>query len=95
MKLKYAKLWLKKWIKYNYVKYDKKTFNRKLDRKIKDISHRVYKSHGLKGHNTRQMIRKKLWAYCKMELKRYRPSTINRIQNFIKRFISRLKLKKR
>lgn len=88
MKLKYAKLWLKKWIKYNYGKYDEKTFNRKLNWAIVNLSHRVYKSRGLKGHNTRQIIRKKLWDYSKRELKHYQPSMVNKILRYFKRLFT-------
>ena len=87
MKLIYAKLWLKKWIKYNHDKFDEKLFNRKLNWAIVNLSHRVYKSHGLKGHNTRQQIRKTLWAYSKAELKQYRPSMINKVINYLKGLI--------
>jgi len=67
MKLIYAKLWLKKYIKYNYDKLDEN----KLNRAIINLSHRVYKSHGIKGHNTRQKIRQTLVEYSKIELVRY------------------------
>jgi hypothetical protein len=93
MKLIYAKLWLKKYIKYNYDESDEKTFNRKLNWKIVNLSHRVYNSHGLKGHNTRQQIRKILWDYSEKELKqyglsRYHPSMISRIISYLKRIIT-------
>jgi hypothetical protein len=88
MKLIYAKLWLKKYIKYNHDKFDEKTFNRKLNWKIVNLSHRVYKSHGLRGHNTRQQIRKILWDYSKKELKPYRPSMISKIISYLKGIIA-------
>ena len=88
MKLIYAKLWLKKYIKYNYDESDEKTFNRKLNWKIVNLSHRVYNSHGLKGHNTRQQIRKILWDYSKKELKPYRPSMISKIISYLKGIIA-------
>lgn len=84
MKLIYAKLWLKKFIKYNYGKFDDKTLNGKINWAIVNLSHRVYKSHGLRGHNTRQQIRKILWNYSKQELRQYRPSLLQRIMDFIK-----------
>lgn len=67
MKLRYAKLWLKKYIKYNYNKLDEN----KLNRAIINLSHRVYKSHGTKGHNVRQHIRGVLVDYSKEELSKY------------------------
>src|SRR5271157_1027561 len=67
MKLIYAKLWLKKWIKYNHDDLDEN----KLNRAIINLSHRVYKSYGLKGHNTRQKIRQILKDYSKIELANY------------------------
>jgi len=91
MKLIYAKFWLKKYIKYNYDKFDEKTFNRKLNWKIVNLSHRVYKSHGLRGHNTRQKIRKMLWAYSKKELELYRPSMSSKIINYLKGIINKIR----
>ena len=87
MKMVYARLWLKKYIKYNHVKFDNKTFNRKLNWAIVNLSHRVYKSHGLRGHDTRQNIRKSLWDYSNVELRKYRPSIINKIISYLKRII--------
>jgi len=87
MKLIYAKLWLKKYIKYNYDKFDEKTFNRKLKWAIVNLSHRVYKSHGLRGHGGRQNIRKILWNYSKQELKQYRPSITSKIISYLKKVI--------
>ena len=87
MKVIYAKLWLKKWIYYNYNKFDnKKAFDRELNWKIVNLSHRVFKSHGLRGHNTRQQIRKLLWTYSKQESRKYWPSLTNKILNYLKRF---------
>ena len=57
MKMMYARLQLKKYIKYNHSKFDNKTLNRKLNLAIVNLSHRVYKSHGIRGHNGRQRIR--------------------------------------
>ena len=94
MKLIYAKLWLKKFIQYNHDKPDEKTFNRDLNWRIVNLSHRVYKTHGLKGHNTRQKIRKILWDYSKKELKQYRPSKFSKIINYLRRKF-RLKVLKR
>lgn len=54
MKMIYARLWLKKYIKYNHAKFDDKTFNRKLNWAIVNLSHRVYKAHSLRGHNDRK-----------------------------------------
>lgn len=68
MKLVYAKLWLKKFIKYNH---DNLSNENKLNRAIINLSHRVYKSHGQKGHNVRQSIRAQLVEYSKAELARY------------------------
>lgn len=67
MKLIYAKLWLKKYIQYNHNRLDEN----KLNRAIINLSHRVYKSHGMKGHNVRQSIRATLVEYSKIELARY------------------------
>ena len=67
MKLIYAKLWLKKYIKYNHDNLDEN----KLNRAIINLSHRVYKSHGQRGHNVRQSIRAQLVEYSKAELARY------------------------
>ena len=67
MKLVYAKLLLKKFIKYNHDNLDEN----KLNRAIINLSHRVYKSHGQKGHNVRQSIRAQLVEYSKAELARY------------------------
>jgi hypothetical protein len=90
MKERYAKLWLKKYIRYNHDKFDEKTFNRKLNWAIVNLSHRVCKSHGLAGHNRRQNVRKVLWNYSKSELKPYRPSMISKIISYIKRIRTRL-----
>ena len=87
MKMIYAKLWLKKYIKHNHDKFDKKIFKHRLNRAIIHLSHRVYKSHGLRGHNVRQKIRKLLLNYCKMELKKYRPSIISKIVGYLKKII--------
>jgi hypothetical protein len=89
MKLIYAKFWLKKYIKYNYDKFDEKTFNHKLNWAIINLSHRVCKTHGLRGHNIRQNIRKTLWSYNKTELKYYRPSMMDKIICYIKRIFKR------
>lgn len=67
MKLIYAKLWLKKYIKYNHNNLDEN----KLNRAIINLSHRVYKSHGQRGHNVRQSIRAQLVEYSKAELAKY------------------------
>jgi hypothetical protein len=93
MKLIYAKFWLKKYIKHNHDKFDEKTFNRKLNWSIVNLSHRVFKSHGSRGHNTRQKIRKILWAYSKEELKLYRPSMTNKIINYLKGVINKIRIK--
>ena len=81
MKLIYAELWLKKYIKYNHDKLDEN----KLNRAIINLSHRVYKSHGMKGHNVRQSIRSQLVEYSKAELAKYdvtfkRPLKVRYIQ---------------
>lgn len=70
MKLIYAKLWLKKYIKYNHDNLDENDLNKA----IINLSHRVFKSHGLKGHNTRQKIRQILVNYSKIELAKYNVS---------------------
>lgn len=70
MKLIYAKLWIKKYIKYNHNNLDENELNRA----IINLSHRVFKSHGLKGHNTRQKIRQILVNYSKIELAKYNVS---------------------
>ncbi len=67
MKLYYAKMWLKKYIKYNHNHLDEN----KLNRAIINLSHRVYKSHGVKGHNVRQKIRMQLVEYSRIELAKY------------------------
>ena len=85
MKMIYARLWLKKYIKYNHDKFDKNIFKHRLNRAVVHLSHRVYKSHGLRGHNIRQTIRKLLWNYSSMELKKYRPSMISKIVSYLKR----------
>ena len=85
MEIMYARLWLKKYIKYNHDKFDKKIFKHRLNRAVVHLSHRVYKSHGLRGHNIRQNIRKLLWNYSSMELKKYRPSMISKIVSYLKR----------
>ena len=85
MKMMYARLWLKKYIRYNHAKFDEKTFNHKLNRDIINLSHRVYKSHGIRGHNVRQRIRKLLLNYSNVELKKYRPSIISKIVSYLKR----------
>ena len=87
MEIMYARLWLKKYIKYNHDKFDKKIFKHRLNLAIVHLSHRVYKTHGLRGHNVRQNIRKLLWNYSNMELKKYRPSIINKIVSYLKRII--------
>jgi hypothetical protein len=100
MKLIYAKLWLKKYIKYNYSKLNEN----KLNRAIINLSHRVYKSHDMKGHNTRQKIRQILVEYSKTELFRYgvefrkplktkywKRHVITRKQSFINKIINYLK----
>ena len=87
MKLIYAKLWLKKFIKYNHDKFDGKTFDHKLNWDIVNLSHRVYKGHGLRGHSNRQEIRKTLWDYSKAELKQYRQSIISKILSYLKKLI--------
>jgi hypothetical protein len=87
MKLVYAKMWLDKYIKYNREKFDEKTFSHKLNWEIVNLSHRVYKRHGLRGHESRQNIRKKLWIYCenKYGISKYRRSMLSRIIDYIKR----------
>lgn len=92
MKLIYAKLWLKKYIRYNHNKYDKKTLKSKVYGSIVNLSHRVYKSHGLHGHNVRQKIRRQLLEYSILEMNRYylptpRPSMISKIINYLRRVI--------
>ena len=85
MKMMHARLWLKKYIKYNHAKFDDKTFNRKLNWAIVNLSHRVYKAHSVRGHNGRQRIRKLLWNYSNMELKEYRQSMISKVVSYLKR----------
>ena len=93
MKLIYAELWLKKYIKYNHDKYDKKTLKRKIYGNIVQLSHRVFKSHGLRGHDIRQKIRRQLLEYSIIELQRYyppvyQPSIISRIMSYLKKIIA-------
>lgn len=66
MRVLYAKLWLKQFIKY---RSNDKNFIEKLNKNIINLSHRVYKGHGIKGHNTRQDIRKILVLYAFNEIK--------------------------
>ena len=70
MKLIYAKFWLRKFIKYNH-KLDDKTFSHNLNRHVINLSHRVFKSRGFRGHNTRQEIRRQLQDFVEIELKKY------------------------
>jgi hypothetical protein len=71
MKLIYAQLWLRKFIHYNINKYDDGIFNNKLNRAVINLSHRVFKSHSIRGHNTRQEIRQQLQKFCEVELEKY------------------------
>jgi len=92
MKLIYAKLWLKKYIKYNHIKYERKTLKTKVYGNIVQLSHRVFKGHGLRGHNIRQNIRKQLLAYALIEMNHYYPTTrsqslLSRILGFFKRIM--------
>lgn len=95
MKLIYAKLWLRKYIKYNFYKLD----NNRLNRNIINLSHRVFKSKGLQGHITRQEIRKQLQDFVKIELESYnknweiknpnagyvsKPSIFKRLLNYLR-----------
>jgi len=84
MKLFYAKMYVRKWIRYNYGKYDGMTFNSKLNWAVVNLSHRVCKLHGTRGHAIRQKIRKTLWAYAKVEIRRYQPSITNRLIGFLR-----------
>lgn len=93
MKLIYAKLLLKKYIKYNHDKYDKKTLKRKIYGNIVQLSHRVFKSHGQRGHEVRQRVRKQFLEYSIIELRRYyvptyKPSIISKIIGYLKRIIT-------
>ncbi len=85
MKLIYAKFWVKKYIKYNHDKFDDRTFDKKLNWAIVNLSHRVYKFHGARGHNIRHGIRKTLWNYAKIELRSYRPSLLDRFVSYLKK----------
>lgn len=90
MKLIYAKLWLKKYIKYNHNKLDEN----KLNRAIINLSHRVYKSHGRKGHNVRQNVRATLVEYSKNELANYnvtfeKPLKVNYKPRYAPRYTAR------
>jgi len=92
MKLIYSKLWLKKFIKYNHNKYDRKTLKTRVYGHIVQLSHRVFKGHGIRGHNIRQNIRKQLLAYALMEMNHYHittrpPSLLSRILSFFKTLI--------
>lgn len=87
MKMIYAKLWLNKFIKYNYGKYHPSVLRGKTNWAIVNLSHRVDKRHGIVGHNSRQNIRKLLWKHCDVELKKYQPSLLRRIMNFLRKHI--------
>ena len=60
---------------YLYIKYNHNNLDEnELNRAIINLSHRVFKSHGLKGHNTRQKIGQILVNYSKIELAKYNVS---------------------
>ena len=85
MKVKYAKLWLRKYIKYNHHKFSERKFNRLVNWKIVNLSHRVCKRRGIIGHNIRQDIRKELWEFSAKELTKSRPSLMSRLIGYLKR----------
>ncbi len=93
MKLIYAKLWLKKYIRYNHNKFDRKKLKSNIYGNIVSLSHRVYKGHGIHGHNIRQKIRKQLLEYSIIELRRYpityKPSIFERIIGYVKRMLGK------
>jgi hypothetical protein len=66
MRVFYAKLWLKQFIKY---RSNDKYFIEKLNDNIINLSHRVYKKRGMRGHDTRQDIRRILVLYAFNEVK--------------------------
>lgn len=70
MILKYAKLWLRKFIKYNH-ELNNKTLSYKLNRAVINLSHRVFKSRGTRGHSIRQKIRRQLQNFVVIELNKY------------------------
>ena len=90
MRLFYAKMWIKKYLYYNHAKYDEDILKLNTWRAIVNLSHRVYKTHGLRGHDGRQKIRKVLWAYALKELHRYHhPSLLDRIVNYLRTAIAK------
>ena len=103
MKLKYAKLWLRKYVKYNN-KFDNRLLAHNLNRNVIHLSHRVFKSRGLRGHTTRQSVRDQLQEFLVQELNCYNkkwvvtnpnhgyfvtfhPGIFRRIINVLKRII--------
>ena len=60
MKLIYAKLWVKKYLRYNPGSVRGGGVSNRLNRAITHLSHRVHRKHGMEGHNGRQDIRRKL-----------------------------------
>lgn len=100
MKLIYAKLWLKKFIKYNHEK-EPSILQRDLNRNVITLSHRVFKSRGERGHSIRQDIRLKLHKFIQAELPNYNkywkikspnsgylgaPSLLDILKKYLKRF---------
>jgi hypothetical protein len=63
MRFVYAKLWVKKYLRYNPNDVSNRIISNKLNWEIVKLSHRVCRRHGLKGHNIRQDIRKELKDY--------------------------------
>lgn len=104
MKLIYAKLWLKKFIKYNVNVLDDKSFELKLNKAIINLSHRVFRAHSLHGHDARQDIRLKLQKFVARELKYYNKvwiiknpnhgyttqSPVKRLINFLRHLYNKL-----
>ncbi len=60
MKFFYARCWISKYLRYHPNGADGPYISNSLDRAIVRLSHRVYRGHGLRGHNIRQAIRKRL-----------------------------------
>jgi len=94
MKIIYAKLWLRKFIKYNYKK-ENNSLSHELNRNVITLSHRVYKTRGKRGHDVRQKIRQELQNFVMVELKKYKKNWVIRSSGYgyIKSpsFLSRLK----
>lgn len=65
MRLIYAKLWVIKYLTFHPCDVAGYYMSNRLYRAVVNLSHRVYKGHGKKGHNARQNIRQNLCAIAK------------------------------